>query len=432
MGKSIWPEPGAKESMPHPEFLELCAAAFAGELSPDELRNLAAHLAECTDCRIASAEYDLAARGAIAALAADYDGRAEQADAGWSVEEAERRFMSRFGGAALAEPGARMQKPAGNRFAGRPTQLPWREAWMPFAAVVLLTAALGVATYRTGLRRASETTRKIAAPSGRSASLEETISDTGHERAQLIQKIACRDKEIGRLKRDLLEEQKSLETLKARSGPGAAAAVQQPSSAVEPSGEFAKSMELRNSLNLLVAERNAIASRAAALEEKATQLTQRMQDRDKEIGAKQEEFARQKDLLDRDRDIRELMGARELYIAEVHDVAGTGETSKTYGRIFYTRAQRLIFYAYDLDAQPAVRNATFQAWGRRGPGQQHNLGIFYEDNAAKKRWVLKTNDARALDDIDAVFVTVEPNGGSPSPSGKQLLFAYLRAKPNHP
>ncbi|HKF24929.1 MAG TPA: anti-sigma factor, partial [Candidatus Acidoferrum sp.] len=61
-----------------------------------------------------------------------------------------------------------------------------------------------------------------------------------------------------------------------------------------------------------------------------------------------------------------------------------------------------------------------------------NLGIFYEDNAAKKRWVLKANDPRALDDIDAVFVTIEPNGGSPSPSGKQLLFAYLRAKPNHP
>jgi hypothetical protein len=29
-------------------------------------------------------------------------------------------------------------------------------------------------------------------------------------------------------------------------------------------------------------------------------------------------------------------------------------------------------------------------------------------------------------------VTVEPNGGSPHPSGKQLLFAYLRINPNHP
>jgi hypothetical protein len=29
-------------------------------------------------------------------------------------------------------------------------------------------------------------------------------------------------------------------------------------------------------------------------------------------------------------------------------------------------------------------------------------------------------------------VTVEPNGGSQHPSGKQLLFAYLRISPNHP
>ena len=34
--------------------------------------------------------------------------------------------------------------------------------------------------------------------------------------------------------------------------------------------------------------------------------------------------------------------------------------------------------------------------------------------------------------IDAVFITVEPEGGSTKPSGKPLLFAYLRIDPNHP
>jgi hypothetical protein len=61
-----------------------------------------------------------------------------------------------------------------------------------------------------------------------------------------------------------------------------------------------------------------------------------------------------------------------------------------------------------------------------------NLGIFYADNAAKKRWVLKSENPRTLADIDAVFVTVEPHGGSSHPSGKPLLFAYLRIEPNHP
>jgi hypothetical protein len=103
--------------------------------------------------------------------------------------------------------------------------------------------------------------------------------------------------------------------------------------------------------------------------------------------------------------------------------------------VFYTKGKSLIFYAFDLDARPGVQNASsFQAWGRRGPDRQQalNLGIFYEDNVNKKRWVLKADDPKTLQDIDAVFVTVEPNGGSHHPSGKQLLFAYLRVNPNHP
>jgi hypothetical protein len=61
------------------------------------------------------------------------------------------------------------------------------------------------------------------------------------------------------------------------------------------------------------------------------------------------------------------MGARDLYVAEVYDVARTGETQKPYGRVLYTKGKSLIFYAYDLDQETEVKNATtFQVWGRRG------------------------------------------------------------------
>ena len=188
-------------------------------------------------------------------------------------------------------------------------------------------------------------------------------------------------------------------------------------------------------IDTLSGQREELTSRATTLQEKVGELTELVRDRERERDEKQEEVAKQQDLLEHDRDIRELMGARDLYVAEVHDVSSTGQTNKTYGRVFYTKGKRLIFYAYDLDAQPGLKDAsTFQAWGRRGPDKQQvlNLGIFYEDNLSKKRWVLKTNDPKTLDDIDAVFVTVEPNGGSRHPSGKQLLFAYLRLSPNHP
>jgi len=45
---------------------------------------------------------------------------------------------------------------------------------------------------------------------------------------------------------------------------------------------------------------------------------------------------------------------------------------------------------------------------------------------------LKFDDEKALDQIDAVFVTLEPDGQSHKPSGKSLLFAYLKVNPNHP
>jgi hypothetical protein len=155
---------------------------------------------------------------------------------------------------------------------------------------------------------------------------------------------------------------------------------------------------------------------------------QLLQDRDATI-------EQQRELLARDRDIRDLMGARDLYMAEVIDVGRNGETKKPFGRVFYTKGKSLIFYAYDLDQQPGLREAsTFQAWGRRGPdvAQAMSLGLFYVDNTTHKRWILKFDDPKSIDQIDAVFVTVEPKGGSRKPSGKQLLFAYLRVEPNHP
>jgi hypothetical protein len=60
------------------------------------------------------------------------------------------------------------------------------------------------------------------------------------------------------------------------------------------------------------------------------------------------------------------------------------------------------------------------------------MGIFYLDNEANRRWVLKFDNPEKLAQINAVFVTVEPNGGSHKPAGKQLLYASLRSLPNHP
>jgi hypothetical protein len=139
-----------------------------------------------------------------------------------------------------------------------------------------------------------------------------------------------------------------------------------------------------------------------------------------------------------DRDIRELMGARKLYIADVFDVDSVNHPRKPFGRVFYTQNKSLVFYAFDLDHQPGVKNASvFQVWGQRdaeanGASHTMNLGILYMDSESNRRWVLRSDDPKQLAEIDAVFVTVEPHGGSQKPTSKPLLYALLRKEANHP
>jgi hypothetical protein len=434
---------------PHEEFLELCAAATAGELTADERAKLDAHLAVCKECREASAEFEMAATHGAAALASELD-RHEinpKTNDSWSVEKAENALFKRLEKeqAAAKADFDREQVKQGQRFTYRPSQLRWQELWISLAAVLLLTLALGIALYRTGIKRGTDLAlTKSEPPKDSGGSLEEQASDAGHERAQLLAKLEEQDHLIGDLKRQLSEQQKSISVLKAadsvrRDENGQSAngppAGEGPRRDQELAAAQAKLLELQRTIGNVNGQRDEITLRASTLEAKVEELTELVRERDREIDQKQAEVAKQQDLLEHDRDIRELMGARDLYVAEVHDVTSTGQTNKTYGRIFFTKAKRLIFYAYDLDAEPGLQNAgTFQAWGRRGPDKKQalNLGIFYEDNASKKRWVLKANDPKTLNDIDAVFVTAEPDGGSQHPSGKQLLFAYLRVTPNHP
>jgi len=433
----------------HEEFWELCAAATAGELNDEEQVKLEAHLTICPDCRRVKSEYEAAAVSGVAAIAALGEQRTEDAsDSTWSVEDAEKKLFKRL---SREDPSGKSKSSertatAGKRHTYRPSKIRWREIWMPFAATILLALALGVAVYRSGVKHGTDTAQRTAQPpSEPQSSLEAQVSDAGYERSQLQAKLADSARTIDDLKHQLAQQIQIVNSLKPTTTTSANAADgrnpsqqtgdgSQSNRDVELSAAQARLVELQKTVDAATAQRDENARQAANLEAKVNELTQLVRTRDQALDQKEAEVAKGQELLEHDRDIRELMGARELYMADVHDVSGKG-TEKTYGRIFYTKGKRLIFYAFDLDAQPGFRNAkSFQAWGRKGPdkAQARSLGIFYEDNTSKKRWVLKAEDPKTLDDIDAVFVTVEPQGGSQHPSGKQLLFASLNISPNHP
>jgi hypothetical protein len=184
-------------------------------------------------------------------------------------------------------------------------------------------------------------------------------------------------------------------------------------------------------LTSLWAEREKSVLRIASLEAQIAQLSAANRDQERRLKDSEQ-------YLVSDRDIRELMGARKLYIADVFDVDGGSQTRKPFGRVFYTQGKSLIFYAFDLDRRPGVVNAnTFQVWGQRDTAQGEqplpmNLGILYMDNESNRRWVMRFDDPKQLAEIDAVFVTVEPRGGSQKPTSKPFLYALLRNEVNHP
>jgi hypothetical protein len=426
---------------PHDEFLELCAVSTSGDLSKEEHKKLQDHLAVCPECREALKEFEAVADVGVPLLSSELAPvGSEHADLASSeasgtttarsapINEALDRELSDSGPITAHQNGH-----------GR-THVNWNYVWVSLAAGVLLTIALGIYSFEVGNRRALEVVRvKPSSADTRVGGLEQQISDAGHEREVLKAQLLERDKVIADLRRQIevqsasLNEMKSVQANLEQSLQGDEAQKQQVGQ--ERAALAQKFDSAQASMQKMQAELDSVRQQRSQGQVRAASFESQIKDLYGQLREREQTVNKQEELLGHDRDIRDLMGARDLYIAEVYDVARDGATQKAYGRVFYTKGKSLVFYAYDLDQQTSVKNAsTFQAWGRRGPDKQQalNLGIFFEDSAAKKRWVLKFDDPKTLEQIDAVFVTVEPNGGSHRPSGKPLLFAYLKVDPNHP
>jgi len=418
-------------SQPHHEFLELCALSTTGELTAEEWNRLENHLSHCDTCRATKEQYESVIATAIPSLEADsetdrYD---DDSPSTWSIEQAESTLMASLD----AAPPASVEKTI------VPSPSPMGIYALRYAAAILILSAFAFASYRFGIWRGSSSVSDAVARPIQSPSLRSTLGHVDPEissesekpvqvnenTSELNRKLRSNLAEIAKLKEQEAQLEAELADRKAdldRSSQDRAEMDRQLTAAQ------ANAHALQERFSSVETQRSTDDSQTVGLLARVNDLTAALQDKDRKIALDQ-------DLLQHDRDIRNLISARDLYIAEIYDVAKTGDTQKPFGRVFYTKDKSLIFYGYDLDQQPGIKNAsTFQAWGRRGGDPQHdvNLGILYLDDSGKKRWVLKSNDATTLAQLDVVFVTVEPAGGSIKPTSKPLLFTYLRLEPNHP
>jgi hypothetical protein len=416
----------------HQEFQELCALSTTGELTVEEWALLSDHLAHCDSCREAKRHYERLIATTIPALGAESSTGEDSEDAPgvWSLEEAEAKLMESL----RHEPA-----PSGGHSISLVRSSGWKHV-RRYAVAALILAACGVVGYRIGVHRGARSDA-AAAPVGSTArgnprDLDSSVPATVPAYSD---KAPPADAEAAALRAQARLNQQEMTSLKDQHS-------QMENQLAERNAELDRSLQDLADLNGKLAE---VQSNASSLEARLSligkstsedaqlslALKGQVNDLNAAIKEKDGQIAEERELLGRDRDIRNLIGARNLYIAEIYDVGQSGDTQKPFGRVFYTKDQSLVFYGYDLDQQPGIKKAgTFQAWGGRGADRQHavSLGLLYRDDANQKRWVLKFNDAKTISQIDAVFVTVEPEGGSAKPSGKPLLFTYLRLDPNHP
>ena len=427
------------------KFAELCAVSVTGSLSSEERSVLDHHLTSCEHCRTLLADYESLNCEGMAKLVATSDQPWEDFtySSSWNEAEAKDRLLSRASNRARGS-----EEGKGRGLVGRPfshfrlrPNLPSR--LLATAALVLLSLLAG---YQFGIQKVSRR-QETADLRGDDLKGRSELADLRAERRILNDQLATNAKTITDL-RELSSRQETqlgqLENLKIK----LQGEMQQLASEDKLKSDSLQSLSgqrdalqrqledteqlLRNVRNDLVHsqdERQGALLKAASLETTVDELSAELRESNSKV-------QRQTEFLASDRDIRELMGARQLYIADVFDVDHSGTKRRTFGRVFYTKGKSLIFYAFDLDQLPGYRNAkAVEVWGSSSENQSHpvNLGLFYMDNEANRRWAFKSDDAATLENINAVFVTIEPKGASTKPTGKPFLYAYLRTAPtNHP
>lgn len=408
----------------HEFFKELCALVPSGELTLEERASVCEHLRICLECRSLVSAYT----STLASWASSVDSeRLEERHSfarAFRLGKTKADLFARLG--AEESPGAT---------SARTWHFPI--GYATAAALVLCASLLG---YWIGTGHPRPGSQTISAPANqeqteRIAALAKQLQDA---RAQiesdnrayqnLKSEMESRTTEIESL-RGAAAERNALKTLIAGVRQNLASATAERDSMSARAHQLeAVTQNLQSAISQAQAKASEEQDRAERLQVDLIQTTVRAQEAESQASS-------QKQYLASDRDIRELMGARDLYMADVVDVDRNGKTRQAKGRIFYTRGKSLIFYAFDLDKQPHAKNATFQVWGLSGPKTQTvpvNMGMFYLDSESHKRWIMKFEDPRELARIDSVFVTVEPPGGSQKPSGPQLMFASLQNQPNHP
>ncbi len=414
----------------HEHYEELCALATAGALTLVESEALIAHLDDCAECHRLFLEYRSLANEGIPMLA--------------DLQKAVPETISFYERKALTRllKSVDVKSTSGVPRVLTSSRFTETTVWRGLVAATLIVG-IAFASYRIGERRHADTARVTSIPDIHEASItkdssavELALKNAERREADLEAIASERAESLKALSKDSINAQERLDSLTASLATTKTDSAAQIRAATEERDESKNRLQdaqrlysnAQDELNSLRSQRKQDLARIASLESQVGGLTV----------ALNEQSSRSKDdeqFLSSDKDIRDLIGARNLYIADIMDVSEDGSSKKPFGRVFYTKTKSLVFYAYDLDRQPGVKQAsTFHVWGRTGTDDKKplSLGVLYLDSETNRRWTLRVNNPEQLARLDAVFVTVEPHEQTEKPTGKPFLYASLKREPNHP
>jgi len=428
----------------HERFEELAALAAVGELSPLELQRLHHHLAECPPCREACEAYSDAAwndLGAAAAAAHPLDdvspGDADETEARAHLARLRNRVKADAPGQQPIA-GIRAEEIAKDNPAPR-----WGYPRVAYgiAATILVVVGIAIAFWRI--------TKDVSIERARSRALQAVVDSLKRERkndpassdSAVLRSLQESQKARDALERSLAASEAKNEELRER----------EKASEDKLEAAITTAERLRQQLATNESDREGLAALQrdsdAKLHEALAELYQARQagappaaNGDAREGTTLEASTQPSSesgpgtASPSEGEARNLFGARDLHIVDVYDVAGDGKTKRTYGRVYYVEKKLLVFYAFDLQDRQNHKLGAFQAWGYREAnlGKPVDLGLFTVDDKSTSRWILTVKRPDVLSHIDAVFVTVEPVGGSTAPRGKKVLYANLIGPPNHP
>ena len=405
----------------HDEFVALCALFSSGELTEEEWALLQVHLAYCDSCRVVFEQYKQLTSDVVPVMAASaYSEIEDKSEAlPFSLAVAEQRLMSQ-----LDSVPAKQQSPAR------------RKIVTPLLLGLIAACAVGLASF-IGLywmhSKTESATRQEAVknperpaqpslPAQKETNLQPKLELALSEAANLRQQLNAVEDRYRQSNTTIASMGRQLEAVQAEQKKISEErdALSQQLSAAQFEAQSLR--DKSNQASSLTAQQM---TRTVALETRIRDLNSALDEKDRML-------ALDKEFLAHDRDIRDLIAARNLYMVDIYDVGQNGKTKPPVGRIFYTKDRSLVFYGYDLDKEAGLKQSVaFQAWGSGDDKQNVSLGLFYQDDT-HKRWVLRFNDTKTLARLNMVFVTAEPQGGSTKPTGKPLLLAYLQVQPNHP